>query len=405
MRKFGPGLLVMAAFIGPGTVTTASNAGAQYGFALLWALLFSIVATMVLQEMAARLGLVSGQGLAQALRTTFANPLFSRLAVILVVAAIGFGNAAYESGNISGTSMALANVTPIPRPLWAIISAFIAMALLISGRYRIIERALIVLVVVMSLVFVATMFALQPDLGDILKGLLVPSLPQGSLLTVMALIGTTVVPYNLFLHSSSVREKWPEADPAQPANMRTALTESRWDTGLSVSLGGLITLAIVSTAAATFWGTDTAFSSATIAQQLQPVLGPAADYFFAAGLFAAGLTSAITSPLAAAYAVCGAMGWPAQLHQRHFKAVWISVLAAGAIAAATGTRPIAAIIFAQAANGFLLPIIAIFLLVVMNRQDLLGDYRNRWWHNVIGVLVILIVTGLSGFKLWQLLPG
>lgn len=97
MRRFGPGLLVTAAFIGPGSIATASVAGANFGFVLLWALLFSLIATVVLQEMAARLGLVSNAGLAEALRTTFNNPIINRAAVALVVAAIGIGNAAYEA--------------------------------------------------------------------------------------------------------------------------------------------------------------------------------------------------------------------------------------------------------------------------------------------------------------------
>ncbi len=116
MRRFGPGLLVMAAFIGPGTVTTASKAGAEYGFALLWALLFSVVATIVLQEMAARLGLVTRAGLADALRSSFDNAWFGRLAVLLVIAAIGFGNAAYEAGNIAGAALALTREVGRLRP-------------------------------------------------------------------------------------------------------------------------------------------------------------------------------------------------------------------------------------------------------------------------------------------------
>ena len=107
LRNMGPGLLVAAAFIGPGTVTTASVVGASTGYALLWALVFSIFATIILQEMSARLGVVSREGLGEALRTTFDNPLFKVVAVILVVAAIVFGNAAFEAGNIIGASLGL----------------------------------------------------------------------------------------------------------------------------------------------------------------------------------------------------------------------------------------------------------------------------------------------------------
>jgi NRAMP (natural resistance-associated macrophage protein)-like metal ion transporter len=396
LKHFGPGLLVMAAFVGPGTVTTASKAGAEFGFALMWALLFSVLATLVLQEMAARLGLVTGKGLSEALRSSFDNRVFAGIAVILVVLAIGFGNAAYESGNISGASLGLAAITPLPTNVWALVVGGIAFALLASGRYRVVERGLISLVVVMSAVFLATMVMVGPDLAEIGQGLFKPSLPAGSTLTVMALIGTTVVPYNLFLHASAVREKWPQTVP-----VAEALRESRRDSVLSIGLGGLITLAIVTTAAAAFFGTDTAFSAATISQQLEPLLGPAAKYFFAIGLLAAGLTSAITSPLAAAYAVSGALGWKADLADRRFRLIWMLVLGSGMLAAALGTRPISAILFAQAANGFLLPIVAVYLLWVMNNRKLLGDFGNRWASNIVGALVVAVVSGLGLFKLIQ----
>jgi NRAMP (natural resistance-associated macrophage protein)-like metal ion transporter len=386
----------MAAFIGPGTVTTASKAGAEYGFALMWALLFSVLATLVLQEMAARLGLVTGRGLSQALRSSFDSRFFTGMAVVLVVLAIGFGNAAYESGNISGASMGLAAITPWSTNIWALVVGGIAFSLLASGRYRVVERGLVILVVVMSAVFLATMLMVGPDLMAMAGGLTRPSLPAGSTLTVMALIGTTVVPYNLFLHSSAVREKWPESVPVDEA-----LRESRRDSVLSIGLGGLITLSIVTTAAAAFFGTDIAFSAATISQQLEPLLGPAAKYFFAIGLLAAGLTSAITSPLAAAYAVSGALGWQADLSNRRFKIIWMLVLGSGMLAAALGTRPISAIMFAQAANGFLLPVVAVYLLYVMNSRRLLGDFRNRWRSNIVGVTVVVVVSGLGIFKLLQ----
>lgn len=396
MTRFGPGLLVMAAFIGPGTVTTASKAGADFGFVLLWALLFSVVATIVLQEMAARLGLVTGKGLSQALHSSIDSPLFSTVAMVLIVLAIGFGNAAYESGNIAGAAMGLAAITPVSTNVWALVVGGVAFALLGSGRYRVIERGLILLVAVMSVVFLTTMIMVRPEVGKLLDGLLRPSLPAGSALTVMALIGTTVVPYNLFLHASTVREKWPSSVP-----VREALRESRRDSVLSISLGGLITLAIVSTAASAFFGTDITFSATTISQQLEPLLGPAAKYFFAVGLLAAGLTSAVTSPLAAAYAVSGALGWTADFNDRRFRLIWMTVLGCGMLAAAVGTRPINAILFAQAANGFLLPVIAFYLLYVMNNRGLLGEFRNRWASNSVGILVVLVVAGLGLFKLAQ----
>ena len=391
LRNLGPGLLVTAAFVGPGTVTTASVAGANTGYALLWALAFSIIATIVLQEMSARLGIVSREGLGEALRTTFDNVLIKALAVLLVVAAITVGAAAFETGNITGAASGLASLGG-PSSVWAVVIGVAAFALLASGVYKVIERVLVVLVIAMSIVFLVTAIIVQPNVGDILAGLFAPDIPEGSLVTVVALIGTTVVTYNFFLHSSSVQDKWPESVPTDEA-----LAGSRFDTIASIVLGGLITLAIIVTGAAAFFGTNTEISTAAdMAQQLEPLLGPAAKFFFAIGLFAAGMTSAVTAPLAAAYATSGAFGWGRDLKSWRFRAVWIVVLVFGTLLAAfVGASPAQIIILAQAANGLLLPMVALFLLVVMNRSDLLGNFKNGAIGNILGGIVVLVALFLG----------
>ena len=393
LENLGPGLLVAAAFIGPGTVTTASVAGANTGYALLWVLAFSIFATIVFQEMSARLGVVTRQGLGEALRTVFDNPLLKAAAVLLVVAAITFGNAAFEVGNITGAALGLETLGTFSSQVWSVIVGVCAFALLASGAYKVIERVLVALVILMSVVFLLTAILVGPTLGDIVAGVFTPSIPSGALVTAVALIGTTVVPYNLFLHASSVQEKWPEDVPT-----RQALRESQLDTTFSIILGGLITLAIVATAAAAFFEQGTTVESAgQMAQQLEPLLGPAAKYFFAIGLLGAGLTSAITAPLAAAYATSGALGWERNLRSWKFQAVWAIIIVVGTVLAALGTQPVQAIVFAQAANGVLLPIIAVFLLVVANRSNLLGEFKNGIVTNILGVIVVLVATVLGAF--------
>ncbi|HJN12343.1 MAG TPA: Nramp family divalent metal transporter [Pirellulaceae bacterium] len=392
MNKFGPGLLVTAAFIGPGTITTASKAGAGFGFALLWTVLFATAATIVFQEMSARLGLVTRRGLGEAIQTTFEQKVIRLACCGLVAAAIGFGNAAYETGNITGAAIGLSVLSDISVQTWSIILGGVAFALLLIGRYKLIERVLVVLVIMMSLTFLVTATMLRPDFGQLLKGALVPTLPDGSLLTVIGLIGTTVVPYNLFLHASSVQEKWPTTVPKPQA-----LREARVDTSIAVALGGLITLAVISTAAAAFYERGEMTSPAEMAKQLEPLLGgPAAKILFAFGLVSAGLTSAITAPLAAAFAICGSFGWPIDLKSWRFRAIWILVLTTGTLVAASGTKsPASTILIAQAANGLLLPLIAVFLLFAVNRRDLMGEYKNGWRGNLAGGIVVLVATGLG----------
>lgn len=390
LRQLGPGLIVAAAFVGPGTVTTASVAGADFGFALLWALVFSVIAAIVLQEMSARLGVVSREGLGEALRTTFDNRAVQIGAIILVIAAITVGNAAFQTGNLIGAALGLEAVFGGGTGLWAVIVAALAAALLATGSYKAVERTLVWLVVLMGVVFIVTALIVTPDLADLLAGF-VPTIPSGSVLTVVALIGTTVVPYNLFLHASSVQDKWPEDVPTD-----RAVKEATLDTRLSIGIGGLVTLAILTTAAAALFGSGQGVENAAdMASQLEPLLGPAAKFFFAFGLLAAGITSSVTAPLAAAYATAGAVGWRGDLSDPKFKAVWAVIILVGVTFAIIGSSPTQAIVFAQAANGLILPIVAVFLLVVMNRRDLLGDHVNSTGANIVGGIVVLIAIGLG----------
>jgi len=393
--KIGPAALIAAAFIGPGTVTTCSVAGANFGHALLWALLFSILATLVLQEMSARLGLVAQKGLGQALREHYSTPIKRLLAVLLVISAIGIGNAAYQTGNILGGSMGMDVLTgwsgfhlgQVSVPIWPLVIGLAAFLGLFFGNYKFIERLLITLVVVMSLTFLITMVIVQPDLGSLFKGLLIPKMPKGSIMTIAGLIGTTVVPYNLFLHASLVQERW---------SGKKDLPKARSDIRVSILLGGLVSLSIVITSAAAFFGTGTEIKSgADLAIQLKPVLGNWAGILTGLGLFAAGITSAITAPLAAAYATTGILGWDKNLKSIRFRLIWIFVLLIGIVLSVLGLKPISAIVFAQAANGILLPIIAIYLLFVMNSKKIMKEYTNSLWINIAGVVVVLISILIS----------
>lgn len=393
--RLGPGLLVTAAFIGPGTITTASVAGANFGFALIWTLLFSVIATILLQSMAARLGVATGQDLAQALRANIQTPLFKSSAIFLVISAIGVGSAAYEAGNLSGASMGLIGIFPNVNPqIWTPLIAFLSAGLLYSGKHKVVENALIVLVILMSLVFISTLIMASPSLGDILSGF-TPSLPEGSITTVLALVGTTIVPYNLFLHSGVLAAKYDSK-----SDLQKVIKQTNVDTGLSITLGGVITLAILSTASVAFYGTNAGqISAANMAVQLEPLLGDAAHYFFAIGLFAAGLTSAITAPLAGAYAVCGMLGWSNDMASTRFKSVAIIILLFGAAVASLGLDPVAVIIFAQAANGLLLPVITIYLVWLVNQKSVMGKFTNSFILNLVTLPVLMLIFGLSSYKL------
>ena len=205
-KNIGPGPLVAAAFIGPGTVTLCTLAGVGYGYALLWAMLLSIIATIVLQEMAARLGIISQKGLSEIIRSEIRNPVFKAFAIILILSAIVIGNTAYEAGNISGGVLGLETIVGNPNIIIAgvsvnylsILIGIVAFTLLYIGNYKVLEKVLVSLVILMSIAFLVTAIITKPSISEILKGAFIPKFPKDSILTVIGLIGTTVVPYNLF---------------------------------------------------------------------------------------------------------------------------------------------------------------------------------------------------------------
>jgi manganese transport protein len=385
----GPGALVAAAFIGPGTVTACTLAGANFGFALVWALVFATLATIILQDMVARLGVMGRVGLGEALVSGTGNIFLKWGAAGLVLAALALGNAAYEAGNLSGGALGLEAIVGEgieTRRIIVLALASMAGAVLVFGRYQLIQRLLVALVIVMSLAFAGSAILVRPDIGAVLYGL-VPRVPEGGLLTSIALIGTTIVPYNLFLHAASAREHWPDATPQ-------ALAEAQTDTRVSVGLGGLISILILTTAASSLFANGQQVSSAAdMAGAIAPTYGEAARYLVGIGLFAAGLTSSITAPLATAYALSEIAGKPRS--GKLFKGVAFAILLIGTAVALIGYKPISIILVAQVANGILLPVVAIFLLVAMNRRSLLGDRVNGPIANLLGGVVILITLGLG----------
>jgi Mn2+/Fe2+ NRAMP family transporter len=394
-KNSGPGTLVAAAFIGPGTVTLCTLAGVNFGFHLLWAMVLSIVATIVLQEMASRLGIISQKGLSEVIRAEIKHPIINKLILLLILSAIVVGNASYEAGNISGGILGLETITGEFRIVLGNYSlnilsfavGIIAFILLYIGNYKFLERVLVILVLIMSLSFLITAFLTKPDIFNILKGALIPSFPEGSLLTILGLVGTTVVPYNLFLHASLVKEKW---------NNPKDLKAVRKDTIISIALGGLVSMAIIISASST--GLGEISSAADLAKSLAPLYGDFASYFLGIGLFAAGITSAITAPLAAAYVARGCFGWESGLKSKQFRAVWFLILSSGVVFSSLDIKPIEIIKFAQVANGILLPVVAGILLWMVNKKVVLGNYVNSKFQNILGfiILIVTIFLGLRG---------
>jgi manganese transport protein len=371
--------VISAAFIGPGTVTTAASAGATEGYALLWALAFSTIATLVLQEASARITIASGLNLGQALRRQYSSGAARSIVIPLVVGAIIFGSAAYETGNILGAVAGIALNWHMSTIVLTLLIGIIAFLLLWFGSTNVIAKILGILVAFMGVLFLTTAILLHPPIGRILEGSIIPSIPGSSGLLVLALVGTTVVPYNLFLGSG--------------ISGGQTLGELRFGLSIAIILGGIISMGILVVGAAV---TGT-FTFGALSDQLTMQLGSWAGYFFGFGLFAAGLSSAITAPLASAITAQSLFGDEKQAlweeHSRNFRLIWCGVLLIGVVFGLLGLKPIPAIIIAQALNGIVLPFAAITLWIVVNDAKLMGKQAlNRSFSNILtGIIVIITV--------------
>ncbi|MBN2237195.1 MAG: divalent metal cation transporter [Bacteroidales bacterium] len=375
--------IISAAFIGPGTITTAAKAGASFQFDLLWALVFSTIACLVLQEAAARLSIVSNQSLGNAVASQFANKKGGWLIFLLIIGAIIIGSAAYQTGNLLGASEGILVLTSINAKLIILALGVLAGIILLFPSLQFIARGLGLLVVLMGFAFITTAILIKPNYSDLIHGSLVPSLPEGSALLILGLIGTTVVPYNLFLGSGIT-------DKSQ------SIQEMRFGISIAILLGGITSMAvlIVGTSA------EESFSFLALAKALTQKLGAWAVWFFGFGLFAAGFSSSITAPLASAitakdlFEKRNTKSWGQ--NGIYFKAIWGLVLLTGLAFGLVGFKPIPAIIFAQALNGLILPFISIFLWIAINNVELMKKQVNNLFQNILfaAIVWISLVLGL-----------
>ena len=366
-------------------------AGSQFGFALLWALLLSILITIFLQTTAIRIGIISQKSLSNAIVSQFDSKLIRIVSIILILSAILVGNIAYEAGNISGGVLGLESVFGTIKfsngvNAYSLLIGVLAFIILLIGNNRILERILMILVLFMSFAFFLTAIKIGFDIKSFLSGMFLPKFPDNSLLIIMGLIGTTVVPYNLFLHVSLAKEKWKSPDK---------LKEARIDTLIAVIVGGFISMCII--ISSTSIGLDNLNSAIDLAKGIEPVFGSFSKHLISFGLFAAGLTSAITAPLAAAYVTCGCLNWGTDLKSFNFRIIWFVVLFIGVVCSSLNISSIEIIKFAQVANGILLPTVTFFLILIANSKKVLGNYANSWKNNLISLFVFLI-TLILGIK-------
>ena len=394
LKNIGPGVIITSAFIGPGTVTLCILSGIQYGYSLIWCIIFSIIATCYLQEISSRLGIISRKGLSEIL-TDIDNKLIRKIAISFIFLSLFVGNIAYESGNISGTSMGLEtfigsstfNFFNVDINFLPIIIGIILILIVGNGTYKTFEKFLVFLVSMMSVTFIFLAIISKPNISDLLNGL-VPSVDDNNFIYVIGLIGTTVVPYNLFLHSYVSKNKWKTKEDYK---------KSVFDTIISITIGGIISLSIIITSASvhTLFNPSEIKNAVDLGNQLSPILGNFSKYFISIGLFCAGITSSITAPIATSYALSGIFKYEPKWENPSFKKVSYTVIIIGVLFSSLSYKPIVIIKFAQFINGLFLPLIAGFLLWSINKRKIMGNYINSKTYNLLGIFIVIISLFIS----------
>jgi NRAMP (natural resistance-associated macrophage protein)-like metal ion transporter len=388
LAVMGPGLIAGLAGNDAGGIATYSVLGAETGLSLLWIFPITTILLIVVLEMAARMGAVSGQGLGDLIRDDFGIRWTLFAMVVLLIA-----NGANIVAEFAGAAAAL-EIFGVSRYLTVPLVAAGIWALVVFASYRVVERVFLSVAVVF-LAYVVSAFVAGPDWGEVGRALVTPTinLAPNALLLMVATVGTTVTPYMFFYLQASVADKGlgPEELPLERAD---AVMGAVWTNAIALFI-------VVVTAVTLFPRGITIQSADQAALALAPVAGGFAKALFAFGLFGASVLAATVMPLTTSYAVCEAFGWESGVSRKFseapvFMGLYSALIVIGAVVVLVPRLPlIAVILISQNLNGILLPIILIFMLRLVNNPRIMGRYGNPTWLNVLAWGLTLLITALT----------
>ncbi len=362
--------VISAAFIGPGTLATATAAGSAFGISLIWSLVFSTGACLLLQEMVARLAINTNKDLLTVVNEHFESSIWVKFIGISVI----LGCVAYQAGNILGAVSGLQLIFEFNKYVVTLLIGLMCITLLWFGSIKSIVKILGYLVALMGFLFI--LLSLKTDISSYALMDFAPSIPKGSSFIVLGLIGTTIVPYNLFLGSGIAKGE--------------SLSEMRFGLTVSVVFGGVISIAILIVATNLEGGSG----FYQVAEYLGNKVGSWAYYFMGFGLFAAGITSSLTAPLAAAIIAKSISSKNSK--PQYYRLTWILVMFIGLLFGLLDVKPMPIIIAAQALNGFVLPAVVLLILLLINHSNYIEpENQNGWLLNILGLLVLNIVLLLA----------
>jgi len=394
----GPGFLISVGYMDPGNWATDLEGGARYGYRLLWVVLLSNLMAILLQTLCVRLGLVTGKDLAQACRQQFRKPAAIALWILCELAIV-----ACDLAEVIGSAIALQLLFGIPLIIGVGITTFDVLVLLGLSKFgfRKLEAIVITLVATVAGCFLFQTFLAKPDFVMVSKGLLIPSLPDKDAIVIsLGIIGATVMPHNLYLHSSIVQTR---AHERTAKGIREAIRFNTWDTIGALGAAFFVNAAILVLAGTVFDGRMDEVRELGDAQKLlKPILGGVASTAFAVALLAAGQSSTITGTLSGQIVMEGFLDWKVAPHIRRIVTRLLAVVPAMFIILISGGNDTTRILtWSQVALSLQLPFAIVPLIVFTSSRKLMRDFVNPVWMTVLSVLAASVIIGLNLYLVWE----
>ena len=388
-KYIGPGLLVTVGFIDPGNWASNFAAGADFGYSLLWVITLSTIMLIVLQHNVAHLGIVTGLCLSEA-ATKYTPKWVSRpILGTAVLASISTSLA-----EILGGAIALEMLFHIPIIWGALLTTAFVVIMLFSNSYKRIERAIIAFVSVIGLSFLYELFLVEIDWPQAARSWVVPSIPQGSLLVIMSVLGAVVMPHNLFLHSEVVQSR--EYNKQDDASIRKLLKYEFYDTLFSMGVGWAINSAMILLAAATFFANGIEVEELQQAQSLlEPLLGSQAALVFALALLMAGISSTVTSGMAAGSIFAGMFGESYHVKDIHSRVGILLSLGVALVVILFIDNPFQGLIFSQMVLSIQLPFTIFLQVWLTSSRRVMGPYVNSRWSTWVLYTMAVVVSVLN----------
>lgn len=388
-KYIGPGLLVTVGFIDPGNWASNFAAGADFGYSLLWVITLSTIMLIVLQHNVAHLGIVTGLCLSEA-ATKYTPKWVSRpILGTAVLASISTSLA-----EILGGAIALEMLFHIPIIWGALLTTAFVVIMLFTNSYKRIERAIIAFVSVIGLSFLYELFLVEIDWPQAARSWVVPSIPRGSLLVIMSVLGAVVMPHNLFLHSEVVQSR--EYNKQDDASIRKLLKYEFYDTLFSMGVGWAINSAMILLAAATFFANGVKVEELQQAQSLlEPLLGSQAALVFALALLMAGISSTVTSGMAAGSIFAGMFGESYHVKDIHSRVGILLSLGVALVVILFIDNPFQGLILSQMVLSIQLPFTIFLQVWLTSSRRVMGAYVNSRWSTWVLYTMAVVVSVLN----------